>query len=162
MSSSRPISVLLCLFVLVCLCACAVHADSRQGKNKPPKDGSNVSASVDIGLSAPIPGGMINAGISIGDARHLATRYNLTGTKPLPPGIRKNLARGKPLPPGIQKNLARGKPLPPGIAKKQLPGPFINQLPHHPGYEWRQAGADLVLVVSGSLVISDILEDVFG
>ena len=147
MSSSRPISVLLCLFVLVCLCACAVHADSRQGKNKPPKDGSNVSASVDIGLSAPIPGGMINAGISIGDARHLATRYNLTGTKPLPPGIR--------------KNLARGKPLPPGIAKTRLPEPFVGQLPHHPGYEWQQAGADLALVVSGSLVISDILKGVF-
>jgi hypothetical protein len=113
-----------------------VHANSPEGKNKSGKDGPNVSARVDVGVSAPIPGGMISAGISMSGA--------------------------KPLPPGIQKNLARGKPLPPGIAKKQLPGPFINQLPHHPGYEWRQAGADLVLVVSGSLVISDILEDVFG
>jgi len=34
-------------------------------------------------------------------------------------------------------------------------------LPHHPGYEWQQAGVDLVLVVAGSLVISDILEGVF-
>jgi hypothetical protein len=125
-----------------------VYAASPQGKNKSGKDGPNVSAGVDVGVSAPIPGGMISAGISIGDARRLATQHGMSGAKPLPPGI--------------QKNLARGKPLPPGIAKKQLPGPFISQLPHHPGYEWRQAGADLVLVVSGSLVISDILEDVFG
>jgi hypothetical protein len=57
--------------------------------------------------------------------------------------------------------LARGKPLPPGIQKTRMPDAFISQLPHHPGYEWRQAGADLVLVVSGSLVISDILEGAF-
>ena len=42
-----------------------------------------------------------------------------------------------------------------------MPDGFIGQLPHHPGYEWRQAGGDLVLVVSGSLVIADILEGVF-
>jgi hypothetical protein len=42
-----------------------------------------------------------------------------------------------------------------------MPDSFINQLPVHNGYEWRQAGSDLVLVVSGSLVISDILEGVF-
>ena len=97
---------------------------------------------VDFGLSA-----TVTAGISIGDARRLATRYDLTGSKPLPPGIRKNLARGKPMPPGIQKT--------------RMPDSFISQLPVHPGYEWRQAGSDLVLVVSGSLVISDILEGVF-
>ena len=81
--------------------------------------------------------------------------------KGLPPGIAKNLQRGKPLPPGIRKNMARGKPMPPGIAKTRLPDPFIGALPRHPGYEWQQAGADLVLVASGSLVISDILEGVF-
>ena len=148
MSISLPIRILLWCILLPCLCACSVYAASPQGKNKSGKDGPNVSAGVDVGVSAPIPGGMISAGISIGDARRLATQHGMSGAKPLPPGI--------------QKNLARGKPLPPGIAKKQLPGPFISQLPHHPGYEWRQAGADLVLVVSGSLVISDILEDVFG
>ena len=147
MSISRPISILFCLPAMVCLFACTVHAGSPQGKNKAHRDDSKVSASVDVGLSAPIPGGMISAGISIGDARHLASRYNLTG--------------GNPLPPGIRKNLARGKPMPPGIAKNRLPEPFMDQLPHHPGYEWQQAGADLVLVASGSLVISDILEGVF-
>jgi hypothetical protein len=151
MSISRNVSntarLLLSSFLLPSLFACSVHASPPGGKNKPDKEGVNVSASVDATVSVPIPGGMISAGISIGDARSLATEHGLTGTKPLPPGI--------------AKNLARGKPLPPGIAKKQLPGPFISQLPHHPGYAWEQAGGDLVLVASGSLVISDILKGVF-
>jgi len=147
MSISLITRFVCCCFLLTGLGACVVHASSPAGKSTSGKDSPNVSASVDVGLSAPIPGGMISAGISIGDARRLATQHGLVGTKPLPPGIR--------------KNLARGKPLPPGIAKQQLPGPFVSQLPHHPGYEWQQAGADLVLVVSGSLVISDVLKGVF-
>lgn len=91
--------------------------------------------------------GRITAGISFGDARQVATRHGMTGAKPLPPGIR--------------KNLARGKPLPPGIAKSHMSGAFVSDLPRHDGYEWRQAGVDLVLVASGSLVISDIIENVF-
>jgi hypothetical protein len=91
--------------------------------------------------------GYISAGISVGDARALAARHGLTGYKPLPPGIAKNLARGKPLPPGIAKNF--------------LPQPFIAQLPQHPGYEWRQAGSDLVLAVSGTYVVQDVLNGVF-
>ena len=65
------------------------------------------------------------------------------------------------MPPGIKKNLARGKPMPPGIQKTRMPQSFIDELPRHEGYEWLQAGGDLVLVASGSLVISDILEGVF-
>lgn len=89
----------------------------------------------------------ISAGISIGDARRLASKHGITGSKPLPPGIKKNLARGKPMPPGIQNT--------------RMPESFIRELPRHEGYEWRQTGTDLVLVASGSLVISDILEGVF-
>lgn len=84
---------------------------------------------------------------TIGDARRLASDYKMTGGKPLPPGVRKNLARGKPLPPGIQKT--------------RLPGAFIDQLPHHEGFEWQRVGTDLVLVISGSLVVSDVLAGVF-
>jgi hypothetical protein len=90
---------------------------------------------------------LVSAGISVGDARRLAVNEGLTGMKPLPPGIR--------------KNLARGKPMPPGIAKTRMPGSYVSQLPTHEGYEWIQAGSDLVLVVTGSLVISDVLEGVF-
>ena len=91
--------------------------------------------------------GFILESAGFGDARRLAVDQGLTGMKPLPPGIR--------------KNLARGKPMPPGIAKTRMPNSYINQLPSHPGYEWQQAGSDLVLVVAGSLVISDVLEGVF-
>ena len=116
------------------------RGNSGKAKNELKSDKSGIN--VDLGLSA-----MVTAGISIGDARKLATRYNLTGSKPLPPGIRKNLARGKPMPPGIQKT--------------RMPDSFISHLPTHKGYEWQQAGSDLVLVVTGSLVISDVLEGVF-
>ena len=125
----------------------ALHADPPENKGNPGKAKNELKAdksgiNVDLGLSA-----MVTAGISFGDARMLATRYDLTGSKPLPPGIRKNLTRGKPMPPGIQKT--------------RMPDSFISQLPMHKGYEWQQAGSDLVLVVSGSLVISDVLEGVF-
>lgn len=138
MKMSRSIPKITVCLSLLCLGACIAHAAPPGNKDKAPKDGLNVDASIS---------GAITAGISIGDARRLADQYKLTGSKPLPPGI--------------QKNLARGKPMPPGIAKTRLPDGFIGGLPRHPGHEWQQAGADLVLVASGSLVISDILEGVF-
>jgi hypothetical protein len=100
-----------------------------------------------VGVTVAGDHGYVSAGISVGDARLLASRHNLTG--------------GRPLPPGIRKNMARGKPMPPGIAKTRLPESFVTELPRHPGYEWRQAGTDLTLVVSGSLVIHDVLKGVF-
>jgi Ni/Co efflux regulator RcnB len=66
---------------------------------------------------------------------------------------------GAALPPGIQKNLARGKPLPPGIAKK-LDERLIGRLPHYEGYEWQQAGTDLLLVTIASGVIYEVLHNV--
>jgi len=113
-------------------------SDKVHGQKAADNQDSNVAANLEVTVSA---------GISVGDARKLASDYKMTGGKPLPPGIRKNLARGKPLPPGIEKT--------------RLPGSFVNQLPHHTGFEWQRVGTDLVLVVSGSLVISDILEGVF-
>ena len=65
------------------------------------------------------------------------------------------------LPPGIRKNLQRGKPLPPGIAKKVHSGAFLDRLPRHPGYEWRTAGTELILVSVITGVIADILYNVF-
>jgi hypothetical protein len=138
MKASHSIPKIAICLSLLCLGACAAHAAPPGTKNK--------TAGDDFSLDARISG-TIAAGISIGDARRLADQHHLTGSKPLPPGIR--------------KNLARGKPMPPGIAKTRLPEGFIGGLPRHPGYEWQQAGADLVLVASGSLVISDILQGVF-
>ncbi|AYC32272.1 hypothetical protein D3880_07710 [Pseudomonas cavernae] len=62
------------------------------------------------------------------------------------------------LPPGIQKNLARGKPLPPGIAKR-FDSRLLGKLPHYDGYEWQQAGADVVLVAIATGIIYEVLHD---
>ncbi|WEL53637.1 anti-virulence regulator CigR family protein [Pseudomonas kermanshahensis] len=67
---------------------------------------------------------------------------------------------GAALPPGIQKNLARGKPLPPGIAKK-LDGRLLGQLPHYEGYEWLQAGVDLILVAVSTGIIYEVVNGAF-
>ena len=70
------------------------------------------------------------------------------------------LGNVKPLPPGIAKNLARGKPLPPGIAKRYVPDGLMGQLPVRTGYEYIQAGLDVVLVEAATGVVMDILPDV--
>jgi len=75
-------------------------------------------------------------------------------------GHRDYWSPGPALPPGIQKNLARGKPLPPGIAKK-LDGRLIGRLPHYDGYEWQQAGTDLILVALATGLIYEVLNGAF-
>lgn len=92
-------------------------------------------------------GAMITAAITFEQARSLAVSNNLTGYKALPPGIR--------------KNLGRGKPLPPEIAKKVVPASLLSQLPKHLGHEWQICGTDLVLVVSATAVIAEVLSGVF-
>lgn len=64
------------------------------------------------------------------------------------------------LPPGIQKKLARGKPLPPGIAKK-LDNRLLAQLPRYSGYEWQQAGTDLILVAIATGLVYEVLNGAF-
>ena len=75
-------------------------------------------------------------------------------------GYRDYWSPGPALPPGIQKNLARGKPLPPGIAKK-LDGRLLGRLPHYDGYEWQQAGTDLILVALATGLIYEVLNGAF-
>ncbi|MCC2595702.1 anti-virulence regulator CigR family protein [Pusillimonas sp. MFBS29] len=92
-------------------------------------------------------GDLVYAGITAALAREYALDFGLGGYSTLPPGIR--------------ENLARGKPLPPGIAKKMVPGSLLGRLPRHPGYEWRVAGTDLILISVATAVVADILYDVF-
>ena len=124
--------------LLILLCSSLFLLASPLSADKPNKNGHK--SNIDLSIT-------VSAGISFGDARRLAVDQGLTGMKPLPPGIR--------------KNLARGKPMPPGIAKTRMPNSYINQLPRHQGYQWQQAGSDLLLVVIGSLIIADVLEGVF-
>ena len=147
MSKLKPfklVSTLLCTSFLLTSSLCADPPSDKGQKGKDKSSDMAVTGGVEYALDLSL---MVSAGISVGDARRFAESEGLTGMKPLPPGIR--------------KNLARGKPMPPGIAKTRMPGAYVNQLPRHEGYEWIQAGSDLVLVVTGSLVISDVLEGVF-
>lgn len=127
-----------------------VMADPPPGKGNPNKgnqgnqgnNGNNGSVdSSDLALS------LVVAGITAVAAQNLAVNYGMVGYSPLPPGI--------------AKNLARGKPLPPGIAKKYPPNAMLRQLPYHPGYEWRIAGSDLILVAIGTAIVADVLRNVF-
>lgn len=92
-------------------------------------------------------GSLVLAGITVEAARRLALDHHYTGYSSLPPGIK--------------KNLARGKPLPPGIARKSVPYGMLSRLPHHAGYEWRVAGADLILVAIATGIVADVLTGVF-
>lgn len=76
-------------------------------------------------------------------------------------GYRDYWSSGPALPPGIQKNLSRGKPLPPGIAKK-LDGRLVGRLPHYDGYEWQQAGTDLILVALATGIIFEVFNGAFN
>lgn len=90
---------------------------------------------------------LVSVNISHDRVRSLALNYGLTGYSSLPPGI--------------AKNLARGKPLPPGIAKKMVPSSMLRDLPSYPGYEWRIAGNDLVLVALSTAIVASVINGVF-
>lgn len=42
-----------------------------------------------------------------------------------------------------------------------VPGSLLGRLPRYPGYEWRVAGTDLILVAVATAVVADVLYDVF-
>lgn len=90
---------------------------------------------------------LVSVNITHDRVRSLALNYGLTGYRSLPPGI--------------AKNLARGKPLPPGIAKKMVPSSMLRDLPSYPGYEWRIAGSDLVLVALSTAIVASVINGVF-
>lgn len=117
-----------------------------KGKNKDVIQ-LNKGNQVEKGLGG-VSGVLSSAGISVSEARNLASLGGFTGYQGLPPGI--------------AKNLGRGKPLPPGIAKRMVPQDMLFKLPEHPGYEWRIAGQDLILVQIGSSIVADVLSGVFN
>ncbi len=66
--------------------------------------------------------------------------------------------RGAPPPPGI--HLERGRPLPHGYHGERLDGRALGRLPVYPGYEWRRAGGDIVLIAVGTGIVYEVLEGV--
>ncbi|HEF4761317.1 TPA: RcnB family protein [Pseudomonas putida] len=66
--------------------------------------------------------------------------------------------RGAPPPSGI--HLVRGRPLPHGYYGERLDNRALGRLPYYPGYEWRRAGGDVVLIAVGSGIVYEVLEGV--
>jgi Ni/Co efflux regulator RcnB len=66
--------------------------------------------------------------------------------------------RGAPPPPGI--HLVRGRPLPHGYYGERLDNRALGRLPYYPGYEWRRAGGDIVLIAVGTGIVYEVLEGV--
>jgi Ni/Co efflux regulator RcnB len=119
----------------------ANHGD-KHGKGNSDKGNSNKGKKAKGDLDD-----LVAVNITYDHVRPLAVNYGLTGYQSLPPGI--------------AKNLARGKPLPPGIAKKRVPASMLGQLPSYPGYEWRIAGNDLVLVALSTAIVASVINGVF-
>lgn len=145
MKSKHRLSIALLLSTIVTIQP--VLADPPPGKGNPNKGNQGNQGNQGNNGSADLAVNLAIAGITAIAAHNLATNYGVVGYAPLPPGI--------------AKNLARGKPLPPGIAKKYPPNAMLSQLPYHPGYEWRVAGSDLILVAIGSAIVADVLRNVF-
>ena len=71
---------------------------------------------------------------------------------------REYFVRGAPLPPGI--HLERGRPLPRGYYGERLDNRALERLPYYPGYEWRRAGGDVVLIAAGTGIVYEVLQGV--
>lgn len=150
----HPLNILMLLLSVGLLAPLSAGAAPPEGKGhgKPDKEHKQQKAYKKGHPQGPksSPGARsASPSVSIGfdRARRIALTHRYTGYRSLPPGIR--------------MNLARGKPLPPGIARKRVPGAMLAELPYYPGYEWRIAGTDLVLVAIATAVIADVLFDVF-
>lgn len=68
----------------------------------------------------------------------------------------------KSLPPDVKRNMIPGRPIPNHVEIRHVPPAMYDRLPRHDGYEWRIAGSDLILVVAGTLIIHEIIENVFS
>ncbi|SFO99313.1 anti-virulence regulator CigR family protein [Pseudomonas borbori] len=133
--SSR--TLLLCSTLAIVLATQSVFAAPKTDNHGKP--GAGHDGNVGVQLSGPsIDIGRVR--IVLGDNRQL-------------------IGRVSSLPPGIAKNLARGKPLPPGIAKN-FDGRVASQLPRYDGYEWKQAGTDVILVAIATGIVYEVLRNV--
>ena len=110
------------------------HAGQGHGKNK---DNRDSSGSVSVTLST--------AGISISTARGYAGRRDR---------LRFAAARHPQEPGSRQADASRHR-------QEMVPGAMLARLPVHPGYEWRVAGSDLILVAIATSVVADVLSGVF-
>jgi hypothetical protein len=118
-------------------------------------------ACAELGLYPPTAPRTTGQVITQGNGRNAAASVTLTAAEARRLAVANNLTGYRALPPGIAKNLARGKPLPPGIARQRVPQSMLAGLPRVEGHEWGITGTDLVLIALGTLIVIEVLEDVF-
>lgn len=128
---------------------------------------STLSACAELGINFPEPGTPGNRSVISGSPNPGVANSNASVVGRISQSEAQRIARElgfsgfRPLPPGIARNLARGRPLPPGIAKRYPPETMLARLPRIPDHIWQIAGKDLVLIAVGTLVVADIIFDVF-
>ena len=128
---------------------------------------TTLAACAELGVPFPDPGSS-NRGVGAGTPNRGAGNARVTVVGSISQAEARRIARElglsgfRPLPPGIARNLARGKALPPGIARQYPPESMLVRLPRLPDYEWHIAGKDLVLIAVGTLIVADIIFDVFS
>ncbi|MER0044597.1 MULTISPECIES: anti-virulence regulator CigR family protein [unclassified Pseudomonas] len=147
MASSRLLMTAV-VSIAMAIGPCLAAADPGNGKGHGQGNGK--------AQAQPFQGPGKQRGGSKEGGRHTGPSIDRGGILSILQGNRSYWSPAPTLPPGIQKNLARGKPLPPGIAKK-LDGRLLGQLPRYDGYEWMQAGVDLILVAVATGVIYEVL-----
>ncbi|MFS2200183.1 anti-virulence regulator CigR family protein [Pseudomonas sp. Pseusp3] len=107
-----------------------------------------------------------NHGDYHGDERRVPQDYHHGGPPPrdfapVRQAIHDNhvyFVRGAPPPPGVI--VVRGRPLPRGYYGERLDNRALSRLPYYPGYEWRRAGADVVLIAAGTGIVYEVLQGV--
>lgn len=72
-------------------------------------------------------------------------------------GKRHHFKRGPALPRHVV--IVQGRPMPHGWGRP-LPYNQVRHLPHYPGYEWRLAGRDLILIAATTGIVYAILDNV--
>ena len=87
--------------------------------------------------------------------------HGMTSTKARNLAKAHHMAGYKPLPPATKKHLVVGRPVPTHVVVHHVPVDMHNRLPKHSSYEWRISGRDLLLVATGTLILHEIIENVF-
>ena len=89
--------------------------------------------------------------------RSIIRNYFQTNYANLPPG----LAKRQVLPPGLRRHIERNGTLPPGLQRNRLPEDLRVRLPGREDLEFLIIDDEVVLVAAATLIIIDVLFDVF-
>jgi len=136
----------------------SVASAMGKGHGRGNGNGNNAAASANAnGSSGVIPAVQQTIEALTDLERSIITDYFQTNHANLPPG----LAKRQSLPPGLQRQLERNGTLPPGLTRNRLPQDLRVRLPGREDLEFLVIDNEIVLVAAATLLIIDVLFDVF-